>query len=166
MKSEDLGIISMVLKALTIGLVNLAFYVLVSRNLNSDTKPDEVSIQSLVGVVFLVWSLFTAWLIGQAAIEWKDTEKAVRTKNRLLFLEEAEKRIPRSVMVLYVIVGIFSLLTLHPFHLSGTLSIIMVHLIPGTIVALAFLVLLDLDDPTSGVINVEKIPDDWIGINR
>lgn len=161
MKPQVKGIVLMLLKAISAGLLNVALFALVINPLNVGTKTDEVAVNTYVLNFFVGWMLFTAWFLAKTDEEWKECQKAVHQGDYETFKLEAPKRIALSIRILYLIVAALVVLSFHLFHIESWFALIEIQFGVGFFVTLATLVLWDLDDPTSGVINVPDIPAEW-----
>lgn len=156
------GIALMILKAIFIGLANVLFFALVINPLNPGTKPDEVAINTYVLNFFVGWMLFTVWFLAKADEEWKKCAEAVHKNDKETFKLEAPKRIALSIRIIYLLVTALVVFSFHLFHIVSLFTLIEIQFGVGFFVTLATLVLWDLDDPTSGVINIPNISPDWL----
>lgn len=152
----------MILKAICVGAANVALFALVINSLNIGTKADEVAVNTYVLNFFVGWMLFTAWFLAKTDEEWKKCAEAVYKKDFETFKLEAPKRIALSIRILYLIVAALVVFSFHLFHIVSSFALIEIQFGVGFFVTLATLVLWDLDDPTSGVINIPNIPPDWL----
>lgn len=162
MKTQVEGIAMMLMRAVVAGIVNVALFALVINQLNVATKADEVAVNTYVLNFFVGWMLFTAWFLAKTDEEWKKVSEAVHKKEVDTFLLEAPKRIALSIRILYLIVAVLVVTSFHLFHIESAFALIEIQFGVSFFVMLATLVLWDLDDPTSGVINVPNIPQEWL----
>lgn len=145
-----------------VGVANVLFFALVMNQINIGSKADEVAINTYALNFFVGWVFFSAWFLAKVDDEWKKTEEAVARKDEPMFLFEASKRIAPSIRVLYLIISGLSVLSFHLFHIGSFLVLAEIQFGVGFLVATTIFVLLDLDDPTKGVVNVPNIPSDWL----
>lgn len=156
------GIVLMLLTAIGVGLLNMTLFALVINPLNAGVKIDEVAVNTYVLNFFVGWMLFTAWFLGKTDEEWKKAAESVHKGDSETFFLEAPKRIALSIRVLYLIVAAMVVLSFHLFHIESSFALIEIQFGVGFFVTLASLVLWDLDDPTSGVIRIPDIPQEWL----
>lgn len=156
------GLAWMLVRGIGIGILNILFYILVINPNNAGTKPDEVAINTYVLNLFVGWMLFTAWFLAKTDEEWKKCAEAVAKNDREMFLLEAPKRIALSIRVLYIIISVMTAVSFHMFHIESLLATFEIQFGVGFFVAMAIMVLWDLDDPITGVINISNIPEDWL----
>lgn len=162
MDSQAKGIASMLTKAILAGVANVAVFALIINQLNAGTKVDEVAVNTYVLNFFVGWMLVTAWFLAKADDEWKKVAESVHKNDQETFLLEAPKRIALSIRILYLIVATLVVLSFYMFHIESTLALVEIQFGVGFFVMLTSLVLWDLDDPISGVINVPNVPAEWI----
>lgn len=107
------------------------------------------------------WVLFSAWFLTKADDEWKEVAEAVAKQDIKAFMLEAPKRLPTSIRVLYLTISVLVVLSFHLFHIESILVLTEIQFGVGFLVVTTVLVLLDLDDPLKGIINVEA-PKEWV----
>lgn len=127
----------------------------------STTKADEGIVVALFTAIVVVWGLLSAFLYGRVDEEWKKVDTAVRQPDFDTFRVEAPKRIPRTFRALYLTVAAIAVLTSWGFHLTSPATFLILFCFNFS-VAFVYLVIKDLDDPTSGVVNVPNIPGEWL----
>lgn len=162
MKKNWQGIALMIAIAGVIGMGNVMLSAYVTNNLTSGAKGDEVAVNTFVLNLFVGWIFLSAWLLTRADEEWKKVQAAVHSEDEETFLVEAPKKIALSVQVVYWIISVLTVVSFHLFHFESFLVLFSVHFGVGFLVAIMSQVLLDLDDPLSGIINVEGVPDEWL----
>lgn len=160
-KDQILGIAKMLGMAAGIGVVNVLLAAYIINPLTVSTKADEAALNTYGNVVFVIWALLTAWLLVESGSEWKDTKDAVKRHDEEAFMTQIRKRIALSFWVLHGVMSLFAIAAFHLFHYSSPIAMSMIHFGVAFLVALAIEVLADIDDPITGVINVEGIPNEW-----
>ena len=144
------------------GVINVLLFTLVMNQLTAGSKTDEIAVNTYALDFFVGWVFFSAWFLARADEEMKKVEEAVRTADRDLFLAETPKRIALSIRVLYLLISALVILSFHLFHIESPLVFIEIQFGVGFLVVTTILVLLDLDDPLDGVINVSGVPEEWL----
>lgn len=139
-------------------IVVLIFYYLINPY---TTKADEGVVIGLFQVIMVVWGLLSAFLYSQADEEWKKTQTAVLTGDMKTFLVEAPKQIPGTVKILYLIISAIAILSGWGFHLSSPLVLLLLGFF-NFLIAFMYLIILDLDDPMTGVFVIKDIPKSWL----
>lgn len=125
------------------------------------TKSDEGIVVALFTAIVVVWGLLSAFLYARVDEEWKKTQTAVLQDDFETFRVEAPKRIPRTFQMLYVVVAGITVLTSWGFHIASLITLLIFFWF-NFLVAFVYFVIKDLDDPLSGVVNVEGIPKEWL----
>jgi len=156
------GISKLVAVGAGVGLVNAAFFANVMNGIVGETGQDEVAISTYAINFFVGWVFFSAWFLAKADEEWKKVAEAVHRLDRVEFMIEAPKRIALSIRVLYLLISLLVVLSFHLFHIKNALVWFEIQFGVAFLVSLTILVLWDLDDPVSGVINVPNIPEEWM----
>jgi hypothetical protein len=156
------GILTLIFTGVIAGLINVALSALVMNPLLSEAAREEVVVSTYAINLFVGWVFFSAWFLAKADEEWKKVADAVIRKNRDEFMIEAPKRIATSIRVLYLLISLLVILSFHLFHIGHSLVLFEIQFGVGFLVMVTILVLWDLDDPVSGVINVQNIPQEWL----
>jgi len=156
------GLVSMMLKGIVAGIINVALFVVLSNPLIAEGKVEEVAVSTYSINFFVGWVFFSAWFLSKADEEWKKAGEAVAKLDRETFMLEAPKRIAPSIRVLYLLISLLVVLSFHMFHIENPLILFETQFGVGFLVATTILVLWDLDDPIGGVINVPGIPAEWL----
>lgn len=142
------------------GMVNVAInYYLVNPH---TTATNETALNTLGGLVCTLFALVYAFVLAETGSEWKATRDAIRDGNKETFLKEVTKRMPGSFWLAVVFVSLCVVVIYHLFHYDSTFILIATHMMVGMIIMLLLQILQDLDDPITGVINVDEIPTDWL----
>jgi len=150
------------LKPLVLSVLGTGLWILLRTwGLDEYLQGDEGAIASgLVAFLAVAYALFAAFLFATVWSQWVAVEEAVRVKDRQKFDLHKDKRIPRTAKALlllfsFFLVGAFYLLSFR--HLAtGGFSIFAVIMVIITY----WQVILDLDDPFTGIWNVE-VPKEW-----
>ena len=108
----------------------------------------------------VIYALLAAFTTANVWSQWVAVEEAVKTGDRQKFVQNKDKRIPETLKLLllmfsvFLVVGFFLLYFKNP--LPGGFSIFAVTMA----VSAVWTVIMDLDDPFTGVWNVQ-IPEEW-----
>jgi uncharacterized membrane protein YdcZ (DUF606 family) len=150
----------MFLKAILAGIVNATIFAVVMNPL-MEVK-DEVFKNTYTLNMFVGWLFFTAVIWQRADEEWKKVDDATRRHDKEAFMVESSKMIAPSFWIFYVVVSIQAIILGQLFHVENGFVAALGQFAVGFVVAFALIILKDLDDPTSGVINVPNIPEEWL----
>jgi len=112
--------------------------------------------------IFVGWTFFSAFLLLRADEEWKKVDEAVTHRNFKQFLVGASKKMAPTVEMTYLIICAFVVLSFYLFHYDSLILTFVVIFGTSFLVAMAAMVLFDLDEPIEGLINVPNIPKDWL----
>lgn len=161
-KQQELGIAKMLGGAATIGIVNALFVAFIINPYSGSLKPDEGVLNTFGQADLVFLALFNAWLLLESYGEWKQTKEAVQKRNKRAFLLEAPKRIAPTYWALDFVISALAVMTFWLYHYSSPVTLGYANFGIAFLVALAITVLKDIDDPITGVINVEGIPPKWL----
>src|SRR4051794_6748028 len=107
---------ALVLWAAGVGLANTLVAGFLINPHTDGFKADEVAASTVAINLYVAWVFFSGWFLVRADEEWKRVDEAVIRGDRELFLVEAPKRMPASIRVLYLLVCILAVLSIHLFH--------------------------------------------------
>jgi hypothetical protein len=159
-KYDQLGLVRWIIISALAGIANAAInYYIVNPH---TVVADETAVNTLGGLVCTLFALVYAFVLAETGSEWKATRDAVRDGNKEVFLKEAPKRMPGSFWLAVVFVSLCVVVIYHLFHYDSTFILVATHMMVGMIIALLLQILQDLDDPITGVINVDEIPAEWL----
>lgn len=128
---------------------------------NDAIKADEaVLVSGTIPILAIFYALLAAFTFATVWQQWVAVEEAVKTRNKKEFLKHKDKRMPATIKLL---LSLFSVLLVAAFFiisfkslLTGLYSIFAVTLA----LSIYWSVIMDLDDPFSGVWNV-RLPKEW-----
>lgn len=157
---QKTGIIKWLVLSVAFALVNVFLFIAVTNPLS--IKADEVAANTgalnlFVGFIFA--STFLFWIAGE---EFKAVATAVSTNDKETFLREAPKRIHLGYWIFYGAIVGFTILSLHQFKIESPMVIFVMEFGIPFVIATALLVIVDMDDPITGVISVAGIKKEWI----
>ena len=149
-------------KGILFSLLSFAFFWYLINPYNANFKTAEVAVNTYALNVFVSWTFFGAFLLLRADEEWKKVDETITENNLKKFLIEGSKEMAASVKIVYYIISFLVVTSYYFFHYES--GIIAFAVIFGTsfLVAIAVMVLMDLDNPIEGLINVPNIPKEWI----
>lgn len=158
--NKNTGVIWWMAISTAAGLFNAAvsFYLVNPYTLAAD----ETAINTLGGLVSTLFALVYAFVLADTGSEWKAVRDAIRTRKLKTFLIETPKRMPGSFWFAVLFVSFALVVVYHLFHYESVLTLVATHTSVGMIVAMLLLILIDLDDPITGVINVQGVPKSWL----
>ena len=160
MKYNRIGLVRWIIISTAVGLANAAVNYYIINPLT--VKADETAINTLGGLVCTLFALVYAFVLADTGSEWKAVRDAVRDGNEDLFRREEPKRMPASFWLAVLFVSISVMVIYHLFHYDSTIILVATNTMVGMIIALLLQILNDLDDPITGVINVENVPPKWL----
>lgn len=149
-------------KALILGIVSFIFFWYFVNPYNADFKTGEIAVNTYALNIFVGWTFFSAFLLLRADEEWKKVDETVTHKNFKQFLVEASKKMAPTVKMTYLIISAFVVISFYLFHYESIILAILITFSISFLVAMAAMVLFDLDEPIEGLINVPNIPKDWL----
>lgn len=158
--NKNIGVIRWMVISTAVGLLNTAASYYLINPLTIAT--DETAINTLGGLVGTLFALIYAFVLADIGSEWKAVRDAVRAGDLKTFLKETPKRMPASFWFAVVFISVLLIGTYHLFHYESLLTLVVAQTFVGMIVAMLLQILIDLDDPITGVINVEEIPNKWL----
>lgn len=153
--------IGMILIGVTAGIINVLLSLVINQ-FTSGNKADEVAISTYALNLFVGWVLFSAWFLTKVDEEWKKVQEAIARKDKTAFKIEAPKRIPPSIRALYFMISMLVVLSTPLFHIENVGVLWVIQFGTVFLVVMTIQVMLDLDDPTHGVVNVPNIPEEWL----
>lgn len=156
MTCNNKGIYIWIAISIAAGIFNSAISYFIINHYTSIAN--ETALNTLGGFVGTLFALVYTFLLVETGIEWKATRDA---KDKETFLAEANKRMPVSFWYAMGVVTFFLMGVYHLFHYESSLVLIATHFMLGFVIALLIQILKDLDDPITGVINV-NVPPEWL----
>lgn len=156
MKINDKGILVWIAISTAAGILNSVISVFL---INPHTVIADVTVlNTLGGFVGTLVALVYTFLLVETGGEWKAARDA---KDVDTFVIETKKRMPNSFWYAMGVVTFFLFVVYHLFHYESLIVLIPTHFILGFSIALLIQILVDLDDPATGVINV-NVPQEWL----
>ncbi len=149
-------------KIIILSLTNMfLWFMLRSLDLGKFIRGDEgVMSSGTIAFLCMVYALLAAFVTATVWSQWVAIEEAVKMKNYEKFMQDKDRRIPNTLKFLLSMFSVFVVAAFFFLYfqngLSGGFSIFAVTMAVLTV----WTVIMDLDDPFTGVWNV-KVPEDW-----
>lgn len=149
------------LKPVLFGLLSFVLFWFLINPYNKDLKTSEVAVNTYALNIFVSWTFLGAFLLLRADEEWKKVDETVAKKDFKKFIVEATKEMAMSVKIAYYFISFLVITSYYLFHHETVVSGFSVVFGSSFLVVLMSMVLMDLDNPIEGAINVPNIPTDW-----
>lgn len=160
-QAEKRGLVRMVAIAVLIAVANSFLAALVNYH-NREVMTDSGAVGQFVNLAIVVWALFTAAFYARTDEEWKKVNEAVVKGDEAAFHVEVIKKIGFTFRLLYILISVLLVLSFYFFHMESWYVTVGVHFMAAFLVSMSISVILDMDDPVKGVINVPGVSEEWL----
>ncbi len=154
----------LIFKPLVLSLVSTGLWFLIRfLGLGHFIQGDETALSGgTIAFLGVIYALLAAFTTANVWSQWVAIEEAVKTKDHQKFLQSKDKRIPGTLKLLLLMLSVFLVVGFYLLYfrnpLPGGFSIFAVTMA----VSAVWVVIMDLDDPLTGIWNVE-VPREWGG---
>lgn len=124
---------------------------------NGAFKRDNAEVIIILTFAVFIFGVLFAYALSMVVGEWKDCQRAVFKKDLRTLLVEAPVRLPTTMVRLLWIIGSAILLLSWGLHMSSPPLAYLVGFMTPFLLINGMFILIDLDDPFSGVVNVPGI---------
>jgi hypothetical protein len=157
---KELGIL---IKPFVISVIVSVLWVLIYNYIgfNSNLKLDEgIMASGTIALLGVFYALLTAFVFATVWQQWVSIEDAIKTRNKEEFIKHKDKRVPFTVKLLIVIFSFFLIVAFFLISFKNLILGVFSIFVITFILSMYWQVITDLDDPFTGIWNVE-VPKEW-----
>ncbi len=127
----------------------------------SNLKLDEgIMASGTIAILGIFYALLTAFVFTTVWQQWVAIEESIKTKNKEEFIKHKDKRIPFTVKLLVFLFSVFLILAFFLISFKNIITGVFSIFVISFILFIYWQVILDLDDPFTGIWNV-NVPKEW-----